>query len=311
MNETQGNLALTSAQPVNEQPQTIAPTAQPAQPTQPTQPTQLAPAVPLKIEKPVINLPVFERFEDIQEAIATNLEGEMPRFDKITVPSGGGLSFSTIDDVGQEISVNNFKGVIIGFHKYYVRFTKKFSEKKEGEQSTFCFSENRDFGTGCEEAEIEKGRTCATCPYRQKGSDRDGSQGRDCHERCRLWILKEDTAFPIVLDLPRGSVFNFVQHIGFLTKKVGLPYNAVVTLFGLETETNDKKIKYSKVKFSRENTLSTPERSVVKAMKEQLKNVMTVNFSTIAAEAEIIQEVEPTDDEFTKVADSLTNDQAY
>jgi hypothetical protein len=38
---------------------------------------------------------------------------------------------------------------------------------------------------------------------------------------------------------------------------------------------------------------------------------MTVNFSTITAEAEAIQEVEPTDDEFTKVADSLTNDQAY
>jgi hypothetical protein len=299
----QGNLALAQGQPVSETTQAIT-SAQAAQ-------LAAAPTAFQAITDPVINLPVFERYDDIQEAIATNLEGEMPRFDKITVPSGGGLSFSTIDDNGKEISVNTFKGVIIGFHKYFIRFTKKFSERTEGEPSSFCFSQNRDCGTGCDDAGIEAGRQCVKCPYRQKGSDRDGGQGRDCHERCRLWILKEDTAFPIVLDLPRGSVFNFDQHINFLTKKIGLAYNAVVTEFGLETETNDKKIKYSKVKFARESTLSAPERAVVKSMKEQLKGVMTVNYSTITAEAETIQDAEPADDDFNKVVDNINNDQAY
>jgi hypothetical protein len=254
----------------------------------------------LAVQNPTINLPIIINHDELLEAIQVNsVDGEKQRFDRISVPSGGGLSFTVIDENNKEMALSSFHGIILKFQPYRIWYLKKFSEKEEDEDPIFCFSADGVAGSGCPEGKISEGQPCINCPYKQWGSDRDGGDGSDCHDRIALWIAKENDAMPVLVDLPRTSLKNFRDYRNFLTTKIGKPLYGVVTEIGLE-KVEGKKAKYSAVTFARADSITNEEKAIMKELIESLKPDMKVDYNTMKQMTVVNK-----DDDFEKVADNL------
>lgn len=262
------------------------------------------PAGTIEVLPPTLNLPIIASREDILEAIKANTaDGEKLRFDRIKVPGAGGLAFTVIDENNKETAISSFRGVILGFQPYCIWYLKRYNEKEEDEEAVFCFSGDRVNGSGCPEGNISADQSCADCKFKQWGSDRDGGDGTDCHDRCAIWIAKENEAMPILIDLPRTSLGNFRDYRQFLTKKIGQPLYGVVTEISLES-VQGKKSKYSSVKFTRGANLTPQEKAIMREMINDLNKDMVVDYTTMKQLAEATK-----DEEFEKAADNLTKDQ--
>jgi hypothetical protein len=254
----------------------------------------------LAVQNPTINLPIITSHEELLEAIQANsLDGEKRRFDRISVPAAGGLSFTVIDENNNEAALTKFRGIILHFQPYSIWYLKSYSDRDENEDPVFCFSADKITGCGCPEENIPEGQPCATCPKKQRGSDRNGGDGSDCHDRIAVWIAKENDAMPVLVDLPRTSLGNFRDYRNFLTTKIGKPLYAVVTEIGLE-KVEGKKSKYSAVTFTRSDSLNPNEKAIMKELIESLKPDMRVDYSTMKQVAAVSK-----DDDFNRVADNL------
>lgn len=254
----------------------------------------------LAVQNPTINLPIITNHDELLEAIQANsADGEKQRFDRISVPSGGGLSFTVVDENNQEAALAKFRGIILHFQPYCIWYLKSFSDREENEDPIFCFSADKITGCGCPEGDILEGQSCATCPKKQRGSDRNGGDGSDCHDRIAVWIAKENDALPVLVDLPRTSLGNFRDYRNFLTTKIGKPLYGVVTEIGLE-KVDGKKAKYSAVTFTRADSLTADEKTIIKELIESLKSDMKVDYNAVKQIAAVTK-----DDEFDRVADNL------
>jgi hypothetical protein len=254
----------------------------------------------LAIQNPTINLPIIINHDEFLEAIQANsIDGEKQRFDRISVPSAGGLAFTVVDENNQEAALAKFRGIILHFQPYCIWYLKSYDEREEDEDPIFCFSADKVTGCGCPEGNIPEGQACATCPKKQRGSDRNGGDGSDCHDRMAVWIAKENDAMPVLVDLPRTSLGNFRDYRNFLTTKIGKPLYGVVTEIGIE-KTKGKKIDYSMVTFTRADSLTSDEKAIMKELIESLKPDMRVDYNAVKQMTATVK-----DDEFEKVADNL------
>lgn len=225
--------------------------------------------------EPTINLPMLYSPEEASLIIQENLDGmgDM-RFDKVNMPSGGGISFTIIDEDGREIPVAELKGVMLHKKPFKAWYIKAFDEK--GDEDTGrpdCFSEDNVHGSGCEGAGIPEGQLCKACPKNQWGSDRRGGKGKDCAEKIRIHILMEENAFPKFIDLPPTSTGNFKDYVKRLANKLN-SYYGVVTTVGLAGDKSAGGIKYSKATFAKAANLSKEERVAIKQYVDTLTPIM-------------------------------------
>ena len=214
-----------------------------------------------KIDNPSFNLPVLVSPEEAMEVIHQNLDnlGEM-RFDKIKMPSGGGISFALIDENGKKTPLTELRGIILDKFPFKAWYIKSYDEKEKDDIGIpDCFSDDNVHGSGCPEAGIPKGQVCADCPKNQWGSDRRGGRGKDCAEKIRVHILLEDSVFPKYIDLPPTSITNFKEYVKRLSDKLNL-YYGVVTIIGLEESENSGKTPFTRATFSKAANLSSTEK---------------------------------------------------
>ena len=242
--------------------------------------------------EPTINLPMLMQPEEANMIIQENLEGmgDM-KFDKINMPSGGGIAFTVVDESGKETPLTDLKGVILHKKPFRAWYIKAFDEKSEEDTGRpDCFSEDNIHGSGCEEAGIPEGQLCKTCPKNQWGSDRHGGKGKDCAEKIRLHILMEENAFPKFIDLPPTSIGNFKDYVKRLANKLN-PFYGVVTTTGLAVDKNTGGIKYSKATFAKSASLSKEERMAIRQYISTLLPIMErISPESIAPnEADIIE----------------------
>ena len=175
---------------------------------------------------------------DLQEEIA----GLNITFDRIKVPSGGGLAFEVPGDNPDEPDLQKeFKAVIVYHHPIH------------------------SVGVDKESGEI---RRCKDCPLNQFGTGENG--GKACKNRRRIFILRENEIFPTLLSLPTASVDNFTKYIVNLVGK-HKKSNQVVTKFSLKKDTNKNGITFSKVVLSFERDLSPEEIENISKMSEKVK----------------------------------------
>ena len=176
---------------------------------------------------------------DLQEEIA----GLNITFDRIKVPSGGGLAFEVPGDNPDEPDLQKeFKAVIVYHHPIH-----------------------GVVGVDKESGEI---RRCKDCPLNQFGTGENG--GKACKNRRRIFILRENEIFPTLLSLPTASVDNFTKYIVNLVGK-HKKSNQVVTKFSLKKDTNKNGITFSKVVLSFERDLSPEEIENISKMSEKVK----------------------------------------
>ncbi len=252
-------------------------------------------------EEPTFNLPALYQPEEAMEVIQENLEGFDVRFDKIKMPSGGGISFTVLDEDGEENPVKELMGIILDKKPIGMWFIKGYDEKDPDDIGIpDCFSADGVTGSGCEEAGIPAGQLCAKCPKGQWGSARRGGKGKDCADKIRIHVLMEGSVFPIIIDLPPTSLENFRDYIKRLANKVK-PFYGVVTKIKLDKDKTDGNIEYSRATFSRAADLTPAEKKAIKGYIETLKPSMQVITKESLAD---VVDIEDDDD---VIADTATS----
>ena len=238
----------------------------------PTEQRQTNVPVSPDVPAPSFNLPALVSPQEALLVIEENLEGMGGgKFDKIKIPSGGGISFEVRDENGETIPMKSLRGVIIHKKPFRAWYIKSFDEKTDEDTGIpDCFSDDMIHGSGCETAGIPAGQLCATCPKGQWGSNRKGGKGKDCADKIRIHTLLEDCVFPIVIDLPPTSLQNFTNYINRLTNKLNCFYG-VVTNIGLEKDKNNKGTEYSKTTFAKSVNLTPQEKQAIKQYIEILR----------------------------------------
>lgn len=129
---------------------------------------------------------------------AEDLAGANITFEKIATPSGGATYFE-IEGHDQPLSV--LRGVILRHHLTNLRFEGDYDGS---DNAPVCVSNDGICGMHRETGEVIE---CATCPYNQFGSGKDG--GKECQNRRTLYFLLEGEELPRIISIPAGSLAEF------------------------------------------------------------------------------------------------------
>jgi hypothetical protein len=209
----------------------------------------------------------IEAFQNASEELA----GLPIKFQRIQIPSGGGLAFEVpSDNPDNPDTVKEIKGVILYHHPVHAYYT---SEYTGGNNPPDCGSINGVHGVNRVTGEITQ---CEFCENFQFGSGKDG--GKACKQKRRLYILREGELLPTVITIPTGSLTLFSNYVMSLVNK-NLSSNGVVTRFTLKKATNKNGIVYSQVVFAADKMLKADEKAAIKKMAEQIKNIVNkTNF---------------------------------
>ena len=198
-------------------------------------------------------------------------------FEKIKIPSGGGIAFEVPTDNPEEPeSKTSIDGVIVLHQPCNVYFRNKFGETDE--KMPDCSSPNgktgymRDSGTE---------KTCATCKFNQFGSG-DGGTGKACQNRIDLYILMEGNDFPVVLSLPATSIKAFKTYLTTLVLHKQ-PMRRVKTKITLKEAKSSGGITYSTCVCKKLGAVEPEEMENIEQLRELCK-AMAQRSYTVAAE---------------------------
>ena len=198
---------------------------------------------------------------DLQEEIA----GLNITFDRIKVPSGGGLAFEVPGDNPDEPDLQKeFSAVILYHHPILSYYKEKYTG---GSEAPDCSSMDGINGVDRESGEL---KSCKDCPLNQFGTGENG--GKACKTKRRIFILRAGEAFPTLLTLPTASISDYSKYIMRLLSK-GRKSNQVVTKFGLKKDSNKTGITFSKVTLAYERDLTEPELENIYKMSDQVKTL--------------------------------------
>jgi hypothetical protein len=200
---------------------------------------------------------------DLSALLAEEMDGLTLSFDRIKVPSGGGLAFEVpgenpdSPDMAKEV-----KAVILYHHPVHSYYKEKYTG---GNEAPNCGSIDGHTGVDTETGEI---KDCKDCPNNKFGSGENG--GKACKQKRRVYILRENEALPVILSLPTGSLADFSKYVMRLLSK-GKKSNTVVTKFTLKKAQNSGGINFSQVVCAPERELSAAEQAVIGGISEQVK----------------------------------------
>jgi hypothetical protein len=206
------------------------------------------------------------------EVMADNLAelGGNLRFDKVKIPSGGGLSFEVIDENGEEKAVTELIGVVIDHYPINAFWENKYTGENNPPD---CSSMDNKIGTIMIDGKPIDRKACADCPHNQWGSDPDGGRGKACKNMVRIYLLQEGNAFPVLLTLPPTSTGNWRDYMKRLAGRVKSVYG-IVTKVKLEKDKSEGGITYSKAAFTKADELRREEKQAIKTYAGQLKPYM-------------------------------------
>ena len=213
------------------------------------------------------NIVAFGENANMGNVLAEELDGLNLSFDRIKIPSGGGLAFEVPgDDPDSPDTVKEFKAVILYHHPISCFYKEEY---KGGNNPPDCGSMDGKIGVIAESGEL---RTCADCPNNKFGSAKNG--GKACKQKRRMYLLRENESLPILLSLPTGSLAEFSKYVMRLLSRGKKP-NTVVTKFSLKKVQNAGGISYSQAVFSFDRDLTEAELNNVLSMSDQVKNMAT------------------------------------
>ena len=135
--------------------------------------------------------------------MAEELNGLELTFEKVKIPSGGGIVYEVPGADGEPDTVKDFKAVILYHHPLNCYYKTKYTG---GSNPPDCGSFDGIAGIG------DPGGKCKTCPLNQYESADEG-KGKACKNRRRIYILREGDVFPMLLSLPTGSLKVFTKYI--------------------------------------------------------------------------------------------------
>lgn len=209
----------------------------------------------IKNEGYSVNLNVGNEMQD-------ELAGLDSGFDRIKIPAGGGTSFEVpnLENSDEPISVKDFSAVILHHHPFFTYYENKYNGSNN---SPDCCSFDGINGIGT------PGGKCRFCKLNVFGSGENGSKA--CKNKHRLYLLRENEIFPMVLILPASSIQEFSKYIKRLLS-LGKKSDSVVTKLSLKKALNKTGIAFSKVNFSVLRDLNQNEKDGLGELIAQIKN---------------------------------------
>lgn len=189
--------------------------------------------------------------EEILDIFQENMEGVEFRCEQVKIPSGGGIVWEIVDEDGNTDTAKELVGAIIDHHPANGYWPEEFSGKN---QPPDCSSMDGITGTGVV-INGAKHTNCAICPYNQFKSDPKGGNGKACKNMHRVYLLPENTVFPLLITLPPTSLGAVKDYVRRLTNKLR-KLTGVVTKITLEKDKNDGGIQFSRAVFGRVGDLS-------------------------------------------------------
>lgn len=157
-------------------------------------------------------------FEEVTEAIMTNVGGTITEFDlpKIKLAKDAmGFTVPTLE--GTELH-KEIEGVIV--YRQNVRSYWKAAFGSSAAAPPDCYSLDGVTGKGT------PGGDCANCPFAQFGSDPKGGRGQACKSYMRVLIMRGENALPELVQIPPTSLSGMKRFLVQLAGK-STPYYAV------------------------------------------------------------------------------------
>ena len=205
----------------------------------------------------------FSATVSLADLFSEEMDGLTPTFDRIKIPSGGGISYEVPgDDPSSPDTVKEFKAVILYHHPIHSYYKEKFTG---GNNPPDCSSIDGKFGIAAGTGECTE---CSQCAFAKFGSGENG--GMACKQKRNVYILREGEVLPIVLTIPSGSLKEFTKYVTRLLMK-GRKTNSVVTRFTLQKAQNSTGITFSQVVCSVDRVLNPDEQKNINMMSEQIK----------------------------------------
>ncbi len=209
---------------------------------------------------------------NIREIIHDNL-GPMGKvqFERIKMPSSGGLTFEVTDENGEPEAAKDIVGIIVDHYPVNAYWPDSFGS---GTNPPQCSALDACTGVG------DPGGLCAKCPLNQWGSDGEG-RGKACKNLHRLYVLPVGEILPLLIAAPPTSLTNIAGYMRLLTSKAKKPHWAVLTRIKLEKASNKDGVSYSRIALSRAGNVPVEKLAELKKYIEELRPLMrTVEIQT-------------------------------
>lgn len=202
---------------------------------------------------------------NLAESLGEEMQGLNITFDRIKVPSGGGLAYEVPGDNPDEPELEKeFEAVILYHHPMLSYYKEKYNGANEAPN---CSSIDGVVGIDRDTGEMKQ---CKDCPYNEFGSGENG--GKACKLKRRIFLLRKGEALPVVFALPTTSVGDFSKYIMRIVSR-GRKSNQVVTKFSLKKMQNAGGITYSRVVVSAVRELNSEEQKSIDALSSQVKTI--------------------------------------
>lgn len=205
--------------------------------------------------------------------IMEELEGLELTFDRVKIPSGGGLAFEIPVDDDEVDTVKEIVGVVLDHHRVNAFWPASFSGQG---QAPACASMDGKTGVATPGAPVAwagRAQSCAECPLNQWGSDEAGSGGKACKNMHRIYIVRQGDVFPLLLTLPPTSIRNWANYLAKRVLARGLRPYQVVTKITLKKEQNRSGITYSQAVFKLVGVLNEQLQEQMARLSQDIKRV--------------------------------------
>jgi len=202
---------------------------------------------------------------NLSASLSEEMQGLNLTFDRIKVPSGGGIAYEVPSDNPDEPDTKKeIKAVILYHHPVHAYYKEKFTG---GNEAPDCASYDGICGIAKDTGEI---KNCKDCELNQFGSGENG--GKACKTKRRVFLLLENSAIPVIFSIPTTSLNDFSKYIMRLIGKNKKSFQ-VVTKFTLKKEQNAGGITFSKVVINVERDLTEAELKSIMPLTEQVKAI--------------------------------------
>ena len=210
----------------------------------------------------------------LSEAMHNECAGLEFSLDRVKIPSGGMTAFEVPTGDGENTELEKeIECVILLSHPANAYYREAY---RGGSNPPDCGSFDGVTGTGV------PGGACKTCPYNQFGSGNGKSKA--CKNRRMLYLLRENELFPLVLNLPVGSLRGFTRYVQSLLSRGRRP-NQVVTKISLRKASSSSNIEFSQAVFKCVRPLAANEQKNIDAMTEQVR-AFSDNLTTASLAAQ-------------------------
>ena len=198
--------------------------------------------------------------EFLAEAMNDDCMGLEFSLDRIKIPAGGMTAFEVPAGDGETTELQKeIECVILLSHPANAYYHDIY---KGGSNPPDCSSFDGVTGS--------TGARCRTCPYNQFGSGQGG--GKACKNRRMLYLLRENEVFPLVLNLPTGSLRTFTKYVQSLLTMHKRPHQ-VVTRISLRKASSSSSIEYSQAVFRYVRMLTPEEQTGIDSMVSQVRGI--------------------------------------